>query len=155
MINIDQYMKKVGVTKKCYVLDWLQHDLIPGVQKDDKGVYWFPDSARRPYKSRCTPNSDAKTIRGAIVNACLKRHHISASTFYLSEKEFESYVTDLIRAGLIVQRDEDGIVYYDSTSKCDSLKEGTIKEIVKRVDQYVTPLLAVAANALTIGAALV
>lgn len=155
MIDINQYIKKVGVTKKSYVQKWIDHGQIPGVQKDKDGNYQFPDSARRPYQSRCNSKSTAKVIRGAIVNACLKRQYISADTFSLSEKEFDSYVTDLIRAELIVKREEDGIVYYDSTLKSDSVKGEKASEIVKWVNRCICvlePVLSIAASTLAIGA---
>lgn len=154
MLDINQYMEKVSVTKKSYVQKWIDHGQIPGVQKDKDGNYLFPNSARRPYQSRCTPQSTAKTIRGAIVNACLKRQYISPETFFLSEKEFDGYVTDLIRAELIVKREEDGIVYYDSTLKSDSVKGKKAGEIVKWVNHCISvlePVLSIAASALTIG----
>ena len=34
MLDLNGYMKKVGVTKKKYVSDWLAKDLIPGALQD-------------------------------------------------------------------------------------------------------------------------
>lgn len=157
MLTMKEFMKRVGVTKKKYVIAWVEEGLIPSVQKEGD-TYLFPDSARRPYRSHCKPNSDAKTIRGSIVNACLKRQHILASTFYLSEGEFKSYVDDLIKAGLITLRKEDGICYYDSTLKSEQFRELGVEKIAKQVHKYICaiePALSVAASAMAIGAATV
>lgn len=155
MLTMKEFMEKVGVTKQAYVLEWIDRKLIPGVQKEGD-TYLFPDSARRPYRSRCKPNCSAKIIRGAIVNACLKRQHISASTFCLSDGEFESYVDDLIKAELIISRKEDGIYYYDSTLKSEQFSELGVEKIAKQVHKCICaiePALSIAASAMAIGTA--
>lgn len=155
MLTMKEFMKKVGVTKKKYVLDWINEERIPGIQKEGD-TYLFPNSARRPYRSHCKPKSNAKTIRGAIVNACMKRQHISASTFYLSEGEFESYIEDLIQAELIALRKEDGICYYDSTIKSEQFNELGVEKIAQQVHKYICalePVLSIAASAMAIGPA--
>lgn len=49
MQNMKEYMRRNGVSKKKYVLKWIQEDKIPGVMKDSAtGEHVFPDSARRP-----------------------------------------------------------------------------------------------------------
>ena len=46
-MTLKNYMKKTGVTKRKYVEEWLDKDLIPGVSKDTQtGEYVFPNSAR-------------------------------------------------------------------------------------------------------------
>lgn len=155
MLSIKEYMKNVNVTKKKYVLNWINQGLIPGVQKTEDGTYMFPDSARRPYSPRYKRKAipDAKTIRASIVNACIKRYYISASIFHLSESEFNSYITDLIKVGLINRREDDGIVYYDSTAESDKLKGSGVKEIAKKVHEYIVavgPILSFAASTFTI-----
>ena len=157
MLTMQEFMKKVGVTKKKYILDWIEKELIPGVQKNDD-TYLFPDSARRPYRSRCKTNCSAKTIRGAIVNACLARQHILPSTFCLSEGEFQSYIDDLIKVGFIVRREEDGICYYDSTLKGEQFSGLGIKEIAGKVHKHICeiePVLSVTSSALAIGLAII
>lgn len=131
-MTINEFMKKVGVSKKKYVEKWIENGLIPGVSKDLKTGEWiFPDSARRPYISRCKPNADASTIRASILNACIKRQYISNKTYYLSEGEFLRYIDELINADLISIRIEDQIIYYDSTLKSDAYKNNSIEELRK------------------------
>lgn len=133
-MNINEFMKKVGVSKKRYVEDWVRLGLIPGVTKDENtGELDFPASARRPYRAHCKPDASASTIRASIINACLKKQYISNATYCMSEGEFAAIINDLENAGLICTRIEDEIVYYDSTSKCDEYKGKTIKELQKFV----------------------
>lgn len=153
MLSMKEYMEKVGVTKEEYVINWINQDLIPGVRKSTEGSYLFPESARRPYRARCKERTNAKTIRASIVNACLKQQYISPSTFHLSKSEFESYIADLAKRGLIVQREDDGIVYYGSTAESEKLKGIGVKELAKKVHKcivVVEPILSVAASTLAI-----
>ena len=57
------------------------------------------------------------TIRAGMVNACIKRHHISKEIYGMSEGEFSSYIDELVSANLIKTEKENGIDYYDSTLK--------------------------------------
>lgn len=153
MLSMKEFMKKVNISKKRYVLDWIEKDLIPGVQRANNDEYLFPESARRPYIARCSNKASAKTIRASIVNACIKRRHISPSTYNLSDSEFESCINDLISCGLIVRREEDGIIYYDSTSKSDAYSNCDIKVIGQKVQELlavVEPVLSIAASTVAI-----
>jgi len=66
------------------------------------------------------PELSADKIRAHIVKACIQRRHITKDTCYASQGEFDGYICDLERAGLITKRLEDGIVYYDSTLRSDT-----------------------------------
>lgn len=133
-MTIKEYMKKTNVSKRKYVELWIEDGLIPGVVKDEKtGELFFPESARRPYRARLKPNAKASVIRASILNACLKQEHISNKTYGLSEGEFSSFINDLLFAGLINERIEDGITYYDSTLKADEYRDKSVKFIEKIV----------------------
>lgn len=133
-MTLTEYMKNTGVTKRKYVEEWLDKDLIPGVSKDTQtGEYVFPNSARRPYRPRLKSTANATTIRTSILNACLKRQYISCDIYNMSHGEFQSFVNDLLKAELIIERVEDGITYYDSTSKSDGYRGKCIKTIRKFV----------------------
>lgn len=145
-----EYMKKTGVTKRKYVDEWIKKELIPGVKKDKKsGEYLFPDSARRPYRSRLKPNASATKIRASILNACLKREYISYKTYGMSKGEFSSYVNDLLKTGLIKKRIEDNIAYYDSTAKSDTCRGKSIATIRKFVVSCLKEMAAEAAYGAT------
>lgn len=131
-MTLKDYMEKTGVTKRKYVDEWLDKELIPGVVKDkNTGEYIFPDSARRPYRPRFKPTANATTIRTSILNACLNREYISCAIYNMSNGEFLSFIGDLTKAGLISERIEDGIIYYDSTTKSDSYRGKSINVIRK------------------------
>ena len=52
MRDLKGFMNFAGVTKKKYVDDWIDKDLIPGAFRDkEKNTYSFPDSSRRPYRN--------------------------------------------------------------------------------------------------------
>lgn len=127
-MTIEKFMKKTGVTKKQYVLEWLEAGLIPGARLVD-GVWDIPDSARRPYRSRCKAGAPSKVICAAMVNACLKRQHIMVATFpQLCQSEFDGYIAQLAAKELIALRQADGITYYDSTVKSRAMEgEGWLK----------------------------
>ena len=110
MMNMKEYMKKVGVTKAKYVEQWIERDLIPGIIRGESlSDTVFPDSARRPY------------CEGSLKpELCIQRRHITKDTCYASQGEFDGYICDLEQAGLITKRLEDGIMYYDSTLKSDT-----------------------------------
>lgn len=129
-MTLKKYMEKTGVTKRKYVEEWLDKDLIPGVGKDPQtGEYIFPDSARRPYRPRLKPTANATTIRASILNACLKREYISCHIYNMSQGEFQSFINDLLNAELIRERIEEGVTYYDSTPKSDAYRGKSIKAI--------------------------
>lgn len=132
-MTIAQFMKKTNVTKKQYVLDWLEAGLIPGARLVD-GVWDIPESARRPYRSRCGVNAKASTICTAMVNACLQRQHIMAATFpQLDQTEFDAYIAQLAAADLIALRQADGVTYYDSTAKSRTMEGEGWKKLQKFV----------------------
>lgn len=147
MINLREYMSKVGVTKAKYVEHWIELDLIPGIIKGESFTDTkFPDSARRPYcdgslKSELT----ADKIRAHIVKACIQRRHITKDTCHASLGEFEGYIYDLEKAGLISKRIEDGIVYYDSTLKSDTYTGKNLSAI----RQFVCDTMEAAAKGVT------
>ena len=122
MMSLQEYMRKVGVTKTKYVERWIERNLIPGIEQGESlADTQFPDSARRPYcEGSLKPELSADKIRAHIVKACIQRRHITKDTCYASQGEFDGYICDLERAGLITKRLEDGIVYYDSTLRSDT-----------------------------------
>mgnify|MGYP000970672116 CR=1 FL=1 len=133
MITLKEYMTQVGVTKPKYVQQWIDLDLIPGITRGDSlKDTLFPESARRPYCERwLNPGLHADRIRAHIVKACLQRRHITNRTFFISEGEFNGYIRELEEAELIRTREEDGIVYYDSTTKSNPYREKGVEEIRK------------------------
>lgn len=135
MMTIKEYMTEVGVSNRKYVQEWIEQDLIPGVIKGDSlEKTQFPDSARRPYRNRwLRAGISADKIRAHIVKACLERKHITKKIFKASDGEFNGFIHDLINAGLIRKRVEDGIDYYDSTIMCDSYRGKALIEIKKFV----------------------
>ena len=122
MMDMREYVIKVGVTKAKYVEQWIERDLIPGIIRGESlSDTVFPDSARRPYcEGSLKPELSADKIRAHIVKACIQRRHITKDTCYASQGEFDGYICDLEQAGLITKRLEDGIMYYDSTLKSDT-----------------------------------
>lgn len=133
-MDIKEFMERTNVSKMKYVEKWIEMKYIPGVTRDKKTGEWvFPESARRPYKPRHKVTADAMTIRASMVNACIKRCHISKEIFKMSQGEFEAYVKELVVAGLIRIRTENGIIYYDSTIKSNEYKGKSFRFIKKNV----------------------
>lgn len=149
-MNINEYMKRTGVSKKAYVLNWLKSGLIPGALYED-GLWYIPDAARRPHRPRLSPGSSADKIRTSMVMACIKRHHISAAAYSMAESEFNFMVQGLVEAGLIAVRRDQGIDYYDSTPKSDEYKndrrklEKYIRDFAKLSISLISPVLDIMA----------
>ena len=134
MQSLKEFKTKVGVTKNSYIKKWIEEDLIPGVKAAPSlEDTLFPDSARRPYKERdkIKPSSGADHIRAHIVSASIRREYISSKLCFCTPKEFDGYLKDLIGCGLIREREEDNIIYYDATEKCDEIKNAKHNAIVK------------------------
>ncbi len=148
MMDLAAFRTKCGVTKTQYVKKWIDEDLIPGVIKapsiEDTR---FPEAARRPYhdRSKIKPTSDAKDLRAHIVKACLNKEHITNKMCYITQKEFEGLIDDLVGCGLITKRVEERIEYYDSTSKCDTL----MKENFRAIRQFIIEALGEIAGKVT------
>ena len=140
MMDLAAFKTKCGVTKTKYIKDWIDNDLIPGVKKGPSiEDTRFPDAARRPYhdRSKIKPTTPATDIRAHIVKACIDKEHITNKMCYMSQDEFKAAINDLVKCGLITIRTEEGIEYYDSTSKCDEL----VKERYKAIRQFVLDAL--------------
>ena len=132
MIDLATFKTRCGVTKNKYVEQWISEGLIPGGRSGPSiEDARFPDSARRPYRFRAKVKQDAKNIRAHIVNACVRREHITSDMCHMTPDEFSSAINDLVGYGLVSIRVEDGITYYDSTARCDSMAEKPIREIRK------------------------
>lgn len=151
MISLKEYMKNTGVTKVKYVERWLENDWIPGVIKGNRvSDTLFPDSARRPYRSRwLKPGINADKLRVHIVKACLSRCHISKELCFTSAREFEALVSELEQAGLICRSVEDGITYFDSTEKSKDYCEKPLAEL----RNFVLDMLETVSKAAAKGAA--
>ena len=135
MISLKEYMNNTGVTKVEYIERWLENAWIPGVIRGNKvSDTLFPDSARRPYRSRwLKPGINADKLRVHIVKACLSRRHISKELCFASAREFEALVFELEQAGLISRSVEDGITYFDSTEKSEAYCGKPLAELRKFV----------------------
>ena len=131
MLSVEEFAKKVGVSEDT-VLKWIKKELIPGTVPDEEtGKMLIPNSARRPYFPRCMKKAAADTIRASIINACIKRRHVSEKTYNMNKGEFEKIIENLEKADLITRRVEDGITYYDSTPKSDEYKGKNTRDICK------------------------
>ncbi|WP_337942388.1 DUF1016 N-terminal domain-containing protein [Ruthenibacterium lactatiformans] len=139
-----EFMRKTGITKIKYVDRWLDQQLIPGAYLDkEKGEWYIPPSARRPYIARIKPGAKANTIRASIVKACLKRQHISAKTYFMSPGEFEAMLDELETLGVIRRRIEDGITYFDDTPKSASWQGNSNRQIEKAIHELFKVAVAV------------
>ena len=150
MRDLKGFMDFVGVTKKKYVDDWIDNDLIPGAIRDkEKNTYSFLDSSRRPYRSHALKAGiSADKIRGHIVKAALARHHIFASMCYMNSDEFDDMIDELVSCELIRRRVADGVTYYDSTIKSEAYKNKKLSEI----ERFVKECLAIVSESAAKGA---
>lgn len=138
MMNYKEFMEKTKVTKRKYVEDWLNNDLIPGVKyADDIENAQFPDSSRRPYNPH-TKNLPASKIYCHILKACNKKEHVLPKTFSIDQTEFDSYINNLENEKYIVKRVVDGIEYYDLTMLGSEYTDNKIEEIFFKLVESAT-----------------
>ena len=151
MMNLKQYMEKAQVSRKKYVDAWIDMALIPGAVRDEGRVnYSFPDSSRRPYRdSGLKPGVPADKLRAHIVKAAVARQYISAGSCFMTQGEFDAMVDEMVAAGIVQRRTEDGVTYIDSTLKSDPCKKSGVKEIRR----FVMDCLQTAAKAAAEGLA--
>ncbi len=64
----------------------------------------------------------------------------------MSEGEFNGMIDDLVNAGWIRLRIEDGITYYDSTEKSDTYSGQPLKELVKILNSTLSVVTEAAAK---------
>lgn len=106
-----EFVDGTGAREKT-VNKWLENGYIPGAINNN-GEWTIPDSARAPYtearaKNRCK-------IFASILMGSNKGKHVLPKIYKISENEFLTYVSQLVNAGLLVIRNEDGVDYYDVT----------------------------------------
>ena len=111
-MNKSRFAEKKDYKEKT-VDKWLNDGLIPGAFKDESGEWFIPNSARVPYVKARAKTKDSIFV--SIVNASYQGFHVMAKLYGISDKEFDGYITQLVSAGLIIIRKEDGVLYYDKT----------------------------------------
>lgn len=136
-MEIGSFAKTNGI-KVSRVEKWIKDGLIPGADLDENHV---PDSARMPYTQARAKN--AKAIYRSIVQATKQRRHVLSQIYGICPEEFESYINQLIEAGLIVRRKTDGITYYDATPKAINADDKNLKQIIESVASAITPRIIV------------
>lgn len=107
-MTIEKFMQNNKIKKKETVIKWIIEDLIPGARLMDN---YIPDSARVPYT-----RARARNVQGiyvSIFNACNKQKHVLPQLYGICSEEFEHYIVQMEKAGLIERRVTDGITYYD------------------------------------------
>ena len=91
------------------VQGWICKGLIPGAHDD-----YVPNSARRPYNARA---KKGYPLLKSMMKACSKGEGITPATYHLTNEHFQACIDSLIREGSVFSHVEDGITYYDLTTK--------------------------------------
>lgn len=110
------------------VQSWIRNGLVNGANYDN-GSYSISDLARPPYTR--ASNRNAGTIRKGIVVGCKRRLSVNAKVFKIADYEFEVYVNQVVALGLIERHVVDGVTYFYSTPKAESLSDNQIYKAVK------------------------
>ena len=115
-MTIDEFMDSFNINKKSIVLKWLESNLIPGSYKN--GEWVIMNLARPPYTRARAKN--ASSIYISIVKACNMRKGVCAKLYKITEEEFDVYIAELMKAGLIITKKECETNYYFATPKSES-----------------------------------
>lgn len=134
-MTLENFMENYGLKNKKTVVDWISKGYIPGANLEKNYV---PDSARPPYTRARAKN--AGSIYMSIVDASYKRRQVFPALYRLCDEEFESYIENLVQAGLIIKRITDGVIYYDAAVQVENLKRKFILEAVKAVPNGIDKL---------------
>lgn len=134
-MTLENFMENYGLKNKKTVVDWISKGYIPGANLEKNYV---PDSARPPYTRARAKN--AESIYMSIVDASYKRRQVFPALYRLCDEEFESYIENLVKAGLIIKRITDGVIYYDAAVQVENLKRKFILEAVKAVPNGIDKL---------------
>lgn len=125
-MNIETFMKNYGLKEKKTVIKWINKALIPGANLSKN---YIPNSARPPYTKARAKN--VSSIYCSMVKACLERRHILPKLYRLCDDEFNGYIEQLVRAGLITKRTTDNIQYYDATISATQYKKKFILDAIE------------------------
>lgn len=132
-MTIEQFMKNNRIKRKETVIKWIKNDLIPGAILEDD---FIPNSARVPYT-----RARARNVQGvyvSIFNAANTRKHVLPKLYGIGFEEFEHYITQMERAGLIERRITDEITYYDVTINAEKPSRKFILDAIKSVSQGIS-----------------
>ena len=114
-MTIDEFMDSFGIKRKSTVVKWLEKDLIPGSYMNDDNEWVILKLARPPYTRARAKTANA--IYTSIVKACNLRKGVCSKLYKIPEEEFEEYITNLKKAGLISTEKDKGTTFYFATPK--------------------------------------
>ncbi len=121
--------------KENTVLDWCKKNYIRGLDTDAEGNYIIPKSVKKPYTGS---RSKGDAIYTSIVKATLKGLDVCPELYNMSCAEFEKYINQLKKAGVIDTYidSETQIEYFChtlSSSDFSKLSKNRIKAFFKSV----------------------
>lgn len=125
------------------VMGWIKNGLVNGAAYVN-GTYTISDLSRPPYMH--ASSRSAASIRKGIVVGCKRSLSVNCKVFKISEDEFNVYVDQLIAADLIEKRVIEGVAYYFSTMRADSMSE---KQIYKLMKDFASTVTEAATGAIT------
>lgn len=132
-MTIDEFVERNRIKNKKTVCNWIKKGYIPG---SDEKLNFIPDSARMPYIEARAKKAEA--IYNSIVKAACKRKHVFPELYGICDEEFQGYIDELAKAGLIKTRITDGITYYDATLKVVNNDNKFVLEIIKMLSEGAT-----------------
>ena len=121
--------------KRRTVVMWINNGYIPNADLEKN---YIPNSARPPYTKARAKNANA--IYVSMVKAAYYKKHIFPALYKICDEEFNGYVEELIRCGLLRKRKTDGVTYYDATARVrpSELNQKFILSIIEAVSRGVT-----------------
>lgn len=147
-MNKKDFFDRWGKVSDATFFDWVKKGYLPGVVPTEDGKDWYiPERACPPYtKARAT---NANAIYTSIVSACLSRKRPIAAIYKCSQQEFDTYISELAKAGLIRIEIEDGISYYYATPTSEEYTNRTKRELQKFVISCVLNIVEAGAKGIT------
>ena len=113
-MTLTEFMKKFNLKNEKTVKKWLEEGLMMGGEKDEQSGKWsLSDLARPPYTKARARNTSA--IYSSSVRACIQRKSVCAKLYKISEEEFDEYINNLTKVGLISKKIVDGQSYFFAT----------------------------------------
>lgn len=132
-MSIQEFMDRNNIKSHKKVLNWLNKGLISGAYMNKKGNWVIHELARPPYTRARAKTADSIYI--SIVEGCNRKKGVCAKLYNISDDEFNVYISNLKKAGLITVKRRKGVEFYFATTKSQAYiddKKG-LKKYLKEI----------------------
>lgn len=126
-LTIEEFANNNDVKRKT-VIKWIEQEYIPGANIENN---YIPNRALPPYSEARARTS--KAIYKSILDAVRKRRYVLPKLYNITQEEFDVYIEQLEKEGLIEVKVFDNIEYYYATYKLIHSDEEDLKKTIRNI----------------------